>query len=112
MQMEYMHEVRYWNGKYIEVRNSKSTHYYSMGAYQPDDYDIDETETETLYDLYKLWEEAKADDKACGEKWCYRFYAHNIKREINPINGKLEWVDYATEGKIYKRGLKVFFKPI
>lgn len=109
---EYTHKVKYWNGKYIATRQSKSTHYYSMGAHQPGDYDIDEADVDTLSDLYKLWTEAKAGDKACGEKWCYRFYVHDVKREANSISGKLEWCDYVTEGKLYKHGIKVFFKPI
>ncbi len=109
---EYTHEIRYWNGKYIATRQSKSTHYYSMGSHQPYDYDIDSVDCDTLYDLYKLWTESKTADKEMGEKWYYRFYIHDIKREANPISGRLEWVDYTTESKLYKRGLKVFFKPL
>ena len=55
-----------------------------MGAYMPGDDDIDEAEVDTLGELYKLWQEAKAGDASCGEKeWKYRFYKHTIKGRKN-----------------------------
>ena len=78
----------------------------------PGDDDIDEADVETLGELYRLWKEAKAGDAACGEKeWKYHFYKHTIEEGKRP-DGKPEIIDYVTEGKIYRRGNKVFFKPI
>jgi hypothetical protein len=109
--MEYTHEVQKWNGKNFVKRESSSTSYYSMGAYMPGDDDIDEVDVDTLGELYKLWKEAKAADASCGEKeWKYRFYKHNIKEEKRS-DGKPVFTDYVCEGKIYRRGNKVFFKP-
>lgn len=80
--MGYTHTVQKWNGKIFVQFESSSTSYYSMGAYMPGDDDIDEAEVDTLGELYKLWQEAKAGDASCGEKeWKYRFYKHTIKEE-------------------------------
>lgn len=38
------------------------------------------------------------------------FYKHNIKEEKRS-DGKPVFTDYVCEGKIYRRGNKVFFKP-
>ena len=81
-----------------------------MGAYMPGDDDIDEVDVDTLGELYKLWREAKAGDASCGEKeWKYRFYKHTIKEEKRS-DGKPVFADYVCEGKIYRRGNKVFFQ--
>ena len=102
---------RKWNGKNFVKRESSSTSYYSMGAYMPGDDDIYEVDVDTLGELYKLWKEAKAADASCGEKgWKYHFYKHNIKEEKRS-DGKPVFTDYVCEGKIYRRGNKVFFKP-
>ena len=109
--MGYTHTVQKWNGKIFVQFESSSTSYYSMGAYMPGDDDIDEAEVDTLGELYKLWQEAKAGDASCGEKeWKYRFYKHTIKEEKRS-DGKPVFADYVCEGKIYRRGKKVFFKP-
>lgn len=109
--MEYTHKVQKWNGEIFVQFESSSTSYYSMGAYMPGDDDIDEVDVDTLGELYKLWREAKAGDASCGEKeWKYRFYKHTIKEEKRP-DGKPVFADYVCEGKIYRRGNKVFFKP-
>ncbi len=112
MIMEYKHRVQKWNGKYFEEAWSSSTSYYSMGAYLEGGDDTDDTEVETLGDLYKLWQEGKRGDAACCEKgWKYRFYKHTVQEEDNKSGGT-NFVDYVTEGKMYRRGSKVFFKPI
>lgn len=112
--MEYKHRVHKWNGHYFKEEWSSSTSYYSMGAYLDNGDDTDDTEVETLGDLYKLWQEAKKGDAACCEKgWKYRFYKHDV--EENADKGKCgggDFIDYVTEGKVYRRGSKVFFKPI
>ena len=106
--MGYTHTVQKWNGKIFVQLESSSTSYYSMGAYMPGDDDIDEVEADTLGELYKLWQEAKAGDASCGEKeWKYRFYKHTIKEEKRS-DGKPVFADYVCEGKIYRRGNKVF----
>lgn len=66
--MGYTHTVQKWNGKIFVQFESSSTSYYSMGAYMPGDDDIDEADVDTLGELYKLWQEAKAGDASCGEK--------------------------------------------
>ena len=109
--MGYTHTVQKWNGKIFVKFESSSTSYYSMGAYMPGDDDIDETDVDTLGELYKRWQEAKDGDASCGEKeWKYHFYKHTIKEEKRS-DGKPVFADYVCEGKIYRRGNKVFFKP-
>lgn len=110
--MKYTHKVQKWNGKCFVQRESSSTSYYSMGAYMPGDDDIDTADVDTIGELYKLWQEAKAGDISCGEKgWKYHFYKHTIEEEKRP-DGKPVFIDYMCEGKIYRRGNKVFFKPV
>lgn len=97
--MEYAHKVQKWNGKQFVQRESSSTSYYSMGAYMPGNDDIDEVDVDTLGELYKLWQEAKAGDVSCGEKeWKYHFYKHTIKAEKRS-DGKPVFTDYVCEGK-------------
>lgn len=111
--MEYKHRVQRWSGKSFVEEWSSSTSYYSMGAYLDGDGDIDDTDVDTLGELYKLWQDAKAGDACCGESgWKYRFYRHKIIEEKNPLSGKLQFSDYVTPGKVYRRGKKVFFKAI
>lgn len=113
--MEFKHRVWKWippntpeqNGFFKEVW-SKSTQYFSIGAYQDCDEDLDEMETDTLSELWLLWQEQKDRDESVGEKgcWRYHFYYHNEVVE----DGHL--VDYVTPIKIYRRGNKVFWKAI
>lgn len=110
--MEYSHKVQKWNGKIFTEERSSSTSYYSMGAFMPGDYDVDEADVDTLGELYKLWQEAKAGDAACREKgWKYHFYKHRIEKSERK-DGRTEFIDYVTEGTVYRRGGKVFFKAI
>lgn len=111
--MGYSHYVQKWNGKNFETRLSDCTTFYSIGAYLDGDDDIDSVETETLGELYMLWESMRAGDKNAGEKgWKYHFYHHQITEEADSLTGKIHYVDYTTEGKIYRRGSKVYFKAI
>ena len=112
--MDYKHRVQKWNGHYFKEEISSSTSYYSMAAYLDGGDDTDDTEVETLADLYKLWKEAKAGDAACCEKgWKYRFYKHDIEEnKEKSVRGGGSFIDCVTEGKMYRRGNKVFFKPI
>ena len=111
--MGYTHYVQKWNGKNFEKRLSDCTTFYSIGAYLDGDDDVDSVETETLGELYKLWQDMKDSDKTVGEKgWKYRFYHHQIVEEVNSTTGKAQYVDYTTEGKVYRRGSKVYFKAV
>lgn len=108
--MGYTHKVQKWNGTAFVERSSSTTSYYSMGAYMPGDDDVDDADVETLGELYRLWQEAKAGDAACNEKgWKYHFYKHTIEERRRP-DGKPEFIDNISEGKLYRRGNKVFFK--
>ena len=111
--MNYTHDVQKWkNGIFVKER-STTTSYYSMGAYQEGDDDIDDVEVDTLGELYKLWQDAKVGDRACGESgWKYHFY-HHVIEEASKEPGRMEtYIDNVTEGKVYRRGNKVYFKPI
>ncbi len=111
--MEYKHQVQRWNGKAFHKVMSDSTEFYSMGAYIDGGDDIDDIETDTLGELYRLWQEQKDGDAAVGERgWKYHFYHHKIVEELHPVTEKLQFVDYVTEGKVYRRGTKIFFKPV
>lgn len=102
----------YENGHFVE-RVSSATVYYSISPYMDGDDDIDETDVATVGDLWRMWQEMKAGDKACGERgWKYHFYRHKITVEPNPLSGKPEYTDYVTPGKVYRRGNKVFFRSI
>lgn len=110
--MSYRHCVQKWRNGIFVKETSETTEYYSLGAYLEGDDDIDDTEVDTLGELYKLWQEAKEGDKASGEKgWKYHFYKHSIKEQERE-NGKVKYVDYVTEGKIYRRKNKVYFKAL
>lgn len=111
--MEYKHEVLKWNGWTFVKRQSTATSYYSIGSYMIGDDDVDEMEVETVSELYKLWQELKEGDKAAGEKgWRYHFYRHSLVEEVNERTGKPQWTDYVTDGTVYRRGNKVYFKAI
>jgi hypothetical protein len=100
------------NGRFVE-KTVVADRYYSISPYQEFDYDIDETAVLTVPDLYFMLQEMKEGDRACKESgWKYHFYRHVIKVEPNDLTGKPEFVDYVTPGKVYRRGNKVFFKPI
>lgn len=105
--MEYRHQVQKWNGKTFEPYMSSAVKFYSIGAYLEGSDDIDNIEVETLGELYRLWQELKAGDKACCEKgWKYRFYRHEVSAEAG------RYIDTVAEGKVYRRGKTVFFKPM
>lgn len=95
------------NGFFKEVW-SESTSYYSLAAYLDGDEDQDEIEVDTLWELYKMWQEEKAGDEAVGERgrWKYHFYKHDEVVEDGHI------IDYVTEIKVYKRGNKIFARGI
>lgn len=111
--MAYNHLVQKWNGRIFVSQISTSMHYFSLGAHLDGDYDIEDIAVETIVELYRLWQEQKAGDKACGEKgWKYSFYQHDVKLEYDETDNTPKLVDHITEGKIYKRGEKIYFKPI
>lgn len=102
----------YENGIFVS-RTVTTNLYYSIGAYQEGDSDIDDVPVATVADLWYMWQEMKRGDSACGERgWKYHFYRHEITTEENPLSGKPETVDYVTPGKLYRRGNKVFFKGL
>lgn len=108
----FTHTVKKWRDGYFTEERSASTVFFSMGAHLAGDDDIEDVAVETLGELYRLWQDAKRGDAACGERgWKYRFYKHKIKTETQK-DGTERFVDWTTEGKIYRRGNKVFFKPI
>lgn len=81
--------------------------WYELGSYQKYDYDIDQVPALTLTDLYHLWQHHKEGDRASGTGvWKYHFYHHTLGKEGDKL------VDYVTQGKIYRRGNKIYFKPI
>lgn len=105
--MEYKHQVQKWNGRAFETHMSSAVNFYSIGAYLEGSDDVDNIEVETLGELYRLWQELMAGDKACCEKgWKYRFYKHDVGNEAGRLT------DTVTEGKVYRRGKTVFFKPV
>lgn len=105
--MEYRHQVQKWNGRAFETHMSSAVNFYSIGAYLEGGDDVDNIEVETLGELCRLWQELKAEDKACCEKgWKYRFYSHEVRAEAG------RYIDTVAEGKVYCRGKTVFFKPV
>lgn len=110
--MKFTHKVQKWENGYFTEKTSESTTYFSMGAHLEGDDDVDDVAVETLRELYLLWQDAKRGDKACREKgWKYSFYKHRIETERWP-NGTEVFVDNVIEGKVSRRGNKVYFKAI
>lgn len=110
--MSYKHYVQKWHNGIFVKETSETTEYYSLGAYLEGSDDIDDIEVDTLGELYKLWQDAKEDDKMSNEKgWKYHFYKHSIKKQDRE-SGKTVYVDYVTEGKIYRRKNKIYFKAL
>lgn len=64
----------------------------------------EEYRDKSLIKVYSMWRRLVNDDKQYHDKKTYYF----IKAETVNENGKL--IEYQTEGKIYKRANKVFFK--
>lgn len=71
----------------------------------------EEAKKEKLVDIYKEWVRIKEDDKKTGADFTYYFVKHEVK-EDGIKNGIKCSTDYETEGKVYKRGDKVFFKEV
>ena len=105
--MVYTHIVQaFENGIFIEKKSS-SIRYYSVARCLDDGDEVDEVDIDTLPELYKWWQEQKSADASCNEHGCkYHLYYHEIAEE----NGN--FIDYKGEGKVYKRGSRIFFKPI
>ncbi len=103
------------NGKLVK-KNMSVDSYFSLSPYieGDDDGDGDVIECATLAALYRVWQEEKAGDSACGVggRWKYHFYHHKISVEKNSVSGKPEFVDLETPGKIYRRAGKIYFKPL
>lgn len=95
-------------GNYMTGKTVVTDTWYELGSCQEYDCDIDQIPVLTLEDLYHLWQLQKADDRAVGEagRWKYHFYHHSLSREGDKL------VDYVTQGKVYRRGNKIYFKPI
>jgi hypothetical protein len=64
----------------------------------------EESKADSLNALYEAWQYCKQDDKETGDSKTYYFAQH----ELDESNGK----ETIREGKIYKRGDKIFFKDI
>ena len=100
------------NGSFV-VKTVTTDKYFTVCPYQGGDYDLDEVKVLSVSDLYLMWQELKAGDKACGENsWKYHFYRHEIKSEHDERTGKPIFIDYITPGKVYRRWNKVFFKAV
>lgn len=70
--------------------------YYSLNSEELGE----EERRENLVDIYNEYLRYKEDDKETCDRKTYYFIKHEIE------NG----VDQTTEGKVYKRGNKVYFK--
>ena len=62
----------------------------------------EEAKKENLLDIYREWVKYTEDDKETGNMNSYYFIKHEVE------NG----VDQITEGKVYKRNDKIYFKPV
>lgn len=108
---EYRHTVKKWENNHFRDVASTSTSYYSIASHMDEGDDIDEMDVNTLGELYKLWQEQKSSDKASGDTgWKYSFYHHEV--ELSTENGRPVFIDNVTPGKVYRRGNKIFFRPI
>jgi hypothetical protein len=100
------------NGHFVK-KTIATDKYFTVCPHQDGDSDFEEIEVLSIADLYAMWQELKVGDRACGEKgWKYRFYRHKIVEDRDSITGKLCLVDYVTQGKVYRRGNKVYFAPV
>jgi hypothetical protein len=67
---------------------------------------------ETLSDIYNEYLKLKQDDKDTGDNKNYYFVKHEIENNKTDSSNIKSKTDYTTEGKVYKRGNKIYFKSI
>jgi len=60
----------------------------------------EEAEADTLVGIYKEWQRYKQDDKEMHDHKTYYIRKHEVENNT----------DMVTDGKVYRRGNKVFFK--
>lgn len=91
------------NGSFVE-KTVTTDKYFTVCPYQVGDYDFDEVSVLSVSDLYLMWQELKAGDKACGENsWKYHFYRHEIKSEHDERTGKPIFITLASIRKMSPR---------